>query len=293
MFGSKGRLLFEGVSGMLEGFLDVLAILGIILLVILLIVILLVALILFSPISYRVEGKKQGEEMLLGAKVQYLLGMLRIRYVYPDPGKAVVKFLCFTIYEFDPGAEKSDGSKGTDKAADSKKSEKTDETNQQSLSGNEMSDAEKVSDPADPAAAEGALPQVLPQEESVTPAKESAHAPDDSANADAAENTDSANADTAENADSGSKIAKIKYTILGYCGTIKEIAHTIRYYWEIAKHPQTKQVVSDLLNRLWGILKHIRPRKIEANLVIGTGECDTTGYLCGIYGVFQPNEYSP
>ena len=40
--------------------------------------------------------------------------------------------------------------------------------------------------------------------------------------------------------------------------------------------------------RVGKILKSIRPRKMEGNLLFGTGSPDTTGYVLGVYGMLSP-----
>ncbi|MGN1146817.1 MAG: DUF2953 domain-containing protein, partial [Lachnospiraceae bacterium] len=92
-----------------------------------------------------------------------------------------------------------------------------------------------------------------------------------------------------------SLFAKIKYTIHAICDKIKHIGDTIKklsdnisYYKSVLTDEKNKQFYGRVWNRILKVLKSIRPRVLKANLRIGTGSPDTTGYLCGIYGMLLP-----
>ena len=89
--------------------LSVLRIIGLVLLILLGIILFLLLLILFMPIVYRIRGEKQ-EEIKAEAKVRWLFGLLRVSFVYPDPGQLQVKVLCFTVYDSTP--KEPDGAGG-------------------------------------------------------------------------------------------------------------------------------------------------------------------------------------
>jgi len=81
------------------------------------------------------------------------------------------------------------------------------------------------------------------------------------------------------------KFAKIKYTIYNIYDKIKKIWKNISYYISLLQEEETKQLFGHALLRLGKILKNIRPRRIKADILFGTGSPDTTGYIYGVYCV--------
>ena len=84
---------------MLDMILQVLSIFGIILLVLLALFLTIIILVLFFPVSYRVSGGKGEAGIRCLVRIRWLLGILRIRYQYPEPGNLSIKVLCFTLYD--------------------------------------------------------------------------------------------------------------------------------------------------------------------------------------------------
>ncbi|MDE5680587.1 MAG: hypothetical protein K2I01_09215, partial [Lachnospiraceae bacterium] len=91
------------------------------------------------------------------------------------------------------------------------------------------------------------------------------------------------------------KIKKIIYTIRKFCDkikhikdTIKEIAENIFYYKEVITQTENKKLYGRVKDRIFKVLKSIRPRVLKAALHVGTGSPDTTGYLCALYGMLLP-----
>ncbi len=84
------------------------------------------------------------------------------------------------------------------------------------------------------------------------------------------------------------KITNIKYTIAGIYDKIKQIWKNISYYAELFREEDTRLLLSHARRRLWKILKSIRPRRLKADILFGTGAPDTTGYLFGAYGAISP-----
>ena len=107
---------------MLAVILKILSIIGIVLLVALCVLAVLLLIVLFCPVVYRINGKKDSTEMTAKVRVRWLFGLLRAAYCYPEPGRLIVKILCFPI--FDSGAEKKPKKK---KHRGSKKKEKQSE----------------------------------------------------------------------------------------------------------------------------------------------------------------------
>lgn len=82
---------------MLAIVLKILSILGMILLTLLCAAMTILLLVLFFPISYRIKGRKDTEELAVCARAGWLFGLLRVQYSYPQPGRPVIKILCFQL----------------------------------------------------------------------------------------------------------------------------------------------------------------------------------------------------
>ena len=59
----------------------------------------------------------------------------------------------------------------------------------------------------------------------------------------------------------------------------------IRSYWDILRSPDNKAPFSVLRGTLWKIVKHSSPKKVKADLIIGTGDPCNTGLLFGFFGI--------
>lgn len=81
---------------------------------------------------------------------------------------------------------------------------------------------------------------------------------------------------------------KLKYTIRERYDKIKKVWDNISYYAELLREVETRQLFSHACLRLGRIWKNVRPRRIRANVLFGTGAPDTTGYLYGAFCMFAP-----
>ena len=84
---------------MLHIILTILEIIGILILVILALLLVIIGVVLFVPIRYRVNGKKDAESLYIKAEVYWLLHLFRLKAVYPEPGQVIAKILWFTVYD--------------------------------------------------------------------------------------------------------------------------------------------------------------------------------------------------
>ena len=66
-------------------------------------------------------------------------------------------------------------------------------------------------------------------------------------------------------------IEKVKCTIRKICDTIKNIKTEYDFYKGLWDKPQGKATVKHVFNELWYLLKKIKPKKIEGDVVFGTG----------------------
>lgn len=232
--------------------LTILSVIGKILLGILLAILALILLVLFFPISYRVEGSKNTETTKIHVKVSWLFGLIRFLFRYPDPGKPQAFVLFFDLLNRKPKAKKRP-----------KKNSKKDPIPQPEIITEESAPEPTPAAENDvPTIQQDEVPETSPEEEEPTEEKKKESLSE--------------------------KITKLKEKIRSTIDKIKDLKDNIEYYKGIWEDESTKRLIKKVLDKLIRILKHIRPRKCKADLCIGTGSPDTTGYLYGIYGVFLP-----
>lgn len=272
---------------MLTILLKILSILGILLLVLLCIFLALLLLVLFFPITYKACGNrkilKQQADMKAELKAKWLFGLLRVVYGYPNPGKIIAKVLWFTVYDSSkPSAEKQDKgtAEGTPNADNAANADSTSTAN----TGNTES--------ADSAANTDNTANV-----DNTANAESADPGDNTSTANAGSTANANDTSNAENPDAAAqtlknrilvRIEKIKYTFLNIYDKIKHIWENISYYKALLEDEDTRLLFSHASTRVGRILQSVRPRKIKADILFGTGSPDTTGYVYGVYGMLLP-----
>lgn len=244
---------------MLDIILQILSVMGIILLVLLCIAIALLLLVLFFPVSYRISGKKDAETLSLSAGADWLFGLLRFRFAYPEPGRLTVKLLLITLFETGISEQEK-------KAAEKEKSKETKE--------------ERTEEHSDTTGQTGAGTAEN------TENKASAQSPLENRKENQEENKE-------ENSNQGSdriskKFEKIKFTICSTYDKIKKIWENISYYVSLLQEEETHLLFSHAVKRLGRVFRNILPRKLKANLLFGTGAPDTTGYAFGVYAMFSP-----
>jgi len=258
---------------MLAILLKILSVLGIILLVVLGILLLTLLLVLFMPIVYRIHAEKDAEVFRVNGKVRWLFGLVRVRILYPEPGTVVVKFLWFTLYDSGKTVLRKSKSKKK-KPANAKNAEET------------TTSPEDVSQP----------------ENNTKQAKETKHTgktkrTEEQKNKEAAKATETFDSQTVNEANEEpqslkeklfAKYEKIKYTLKKIYDKIKHILENITFYKELLQDAETKGLLSHGWKRLEKIFRSIRPRKLKADVIFGTGSPDTTGYAYGIYGMIMP-----
>ena len=244
---------------MLHVLLQILAILGIILLCILGLLILLLLLILFVPIRYKAMGKKDAENQEIHVRVSYLLHILSVCYdLYGKESDLRIKIFGIRL-----------------KSGKKKKNKK--------VIAEEAEEAIKE-EPTDLVAAQDTL--LTTEDDPV----ESEQKDKDTKEKDTKEKDNLGEAKKAEKKSLSEKMEefreKILYTIRNFCDKIKDIVANITYYKDFLTDTNNKKLYGRLWGRFLKILKSILPRRIKANLHIGTGSPDTTGYLCALYGIF-------
>lgn len=321
---------------MLDIILKILPVLGTILLILILLLLAALLLVLFFPVTYRLRGRKEGMDASpdaawqFSAKLDWLFGLLRVRYFFPEPGILKVKLLCFKLYEakLPPDGEGEEGHSKEEGQSKEKKHSKDKKYSKGKKQPKEEKHSKKETHPVkESASAEkdgsggesepGAKGTIscehvgVPESErcqgaKVLGAEESRReepqpekpAGEGKAGAEESEGEGNAGAEDAEGEEKASteepgggileKFQKIKYTICGIYDKIKEIWKNISYYSALLQEENTKQLYGYACQRLTKILKNIRPRRIRADILFGTGSPDTTGYVFGLYCMFYP-----
>lgn len=284
---------------MLDIFLGILMVLGILLLALAALALTALLLILFFPLSYRVCGFKDPETFGLTVKVRWLFGLVRAVCRYPDPGRLKVKALCFTLYDEELISEKKEGAEGKRKKAKAdqekrKKRRKKDKARGQA--GKETSEQAGGQDGKAAAGKEAGAPEEKGSGkescEGEGPFGESggrAEIPDENLTKEAAGAMNAGETSEAEGTRQGpfgklkEKIQKIKFTFCTLYDKIKKIWENISYYINLLQEEETKLLLSESLTALGRMLKSIGPRRIKADIRFGTGAPDTTGYIYGLY----------
>lgn len=245
---------------MLSVILKIFSILGIILLVLLAIIMILLLLVLFMPIVYRIKASRirKDEDFETNAQVtaRWMFGLVRVQYKYPDPGALKVKVLFFTVY--DSSEEKDDESPEDNIPEDTAESVKTSSLPKSDSENASQNDADSVK------------PSIENKTEGVLEGED---------------------ANTILQAPKGI-VSKIKCKIRDAYDKIKSIIDKIKdiykdftYYKEVLTCDDTKELLKQVCVRLGKILKKLRPRKLQADITVGTGSPDTTGYLYAVYGM--------
>ena len=259
---------------MLDIILKILSVLGIILLVLLAILLVAVLLILFFPITYKIFGKKKAEEMQAYVKANWLFGLLRVRFFYPDPGNIIVKILWFTVFDSSKTAKEE---KAKEEASDANSDEKT---------SGKKSASEKNSSQENSAKSTPTSNDTNSQIEKLELSEVDGIQTEDTK--ETSQNSGNEQANPAKQTLSErilAKYEKIKCTILKIYDKIKDIAENIAFYKALFQDEQTVGLLNHALSRLGHILKSIRPRKLKGEILLGTGSPDTAGYAYGIYGM--------
>jgi hypothetical protein len=81
---------------------------------------------------------------------------------------------------------------------------------------------------------------------------------------------------------------KIRYTTKEIYAKIKDVVENISYYVEIIKSDRFKKAIKLCWRQLGAIVRSIRPTKLKAQLVFGTGDPASTGQILEFYSILYP-----
>lgn len=247
--------------------LTILSVIGILLLLLLGLLFAAVFAMLFCPVVYRFRGEKTPGATRLDARISWLFGLLQIRYSYPEPGSLTAKLLWKTVFDSSKQKESSAESFGIlrDRLRHLKKKDRPEEQDQNLPAKKDASGQED----REPAAEEARTEQ--------------------KAGSDAREG-EFETADTGEDPSAGflGKISRLKYTIQKIYDKIKSIWNQLSRFAELLQEENTRALWDEVKRRLIRVFRSVRPRRIRAELLFGTGSPDTTGLTFGFYGMLSP-----
>ncbi len=265
---------------MLHILLLILKIIGIVLLVILGTLLLGIACALFVPVRYRIEAvRKEGEgepPVVVRVKVTWLLHLINLLIRFD--GEVFVRARIFFITVFripkkerrrrKPEKEKKAGKKRGQEKAEQLKSVEEGSTPQEYLAGADtitqtQADDGEEDEPREPEDAQKkpgffeklrALPKIL----------------------------------RALFAKIRDLFENIQYTINSFCDKIRSISDTIEYYREIVEGEPFKRSFALCSGELLAVFKSLKPRKLEASLIVGMDDPAATGEILAVCGMLYP-----
>ena len=277
---------------MLHILLLILKIIGIILGSLLGLILLCLILALFVPVCYRIDaGRTEGEgnpPVEVSAKITWLLHFINIRLEYSTEFRLRVRVLFFTLFRL-PKKQKKE-TKEKNKKKDRKKSnDEKDVRKQGNVESQETikTKTETVSEPEND------------ETENVTQAEEETiyqtRIPEDTKADEPKEKEPEKTPKIPINKRIVKGITKIYqilkniwYTITGICDKIKKIRENIEYYVNVLQSETFRKSFSLCKEELISIFSGIRPRKFQADLIIGTDDPASTAKILSYYGMLYP-----
>lgn len=238
---------------MLDIFLNILAIAGIVLLIILAILLILIFLVLFYPISYRIKGFKNQEEYEITANASWLLHIISVRLWYQKEFLYKIKLFGITLYP-------------------RKKKEKNKNPAVLEPSGKEIAEVDSPEDASTVLQADSKESEHQTSSHKFTKQEESSQSGISSDSTEEKKNI----------------FHKIRYTFHNVCDKIKKIILNIRYYLDILNSKECARLFEKVKKYLCMIGKNALPGKIKADITFGAKQPDTTGYLLAVYSILYP-----
>ena len=248
----------------------ILKIIGIILLAAIAFILLAVLVVLFVPIRYQVSIERTEEDGAPPISVQgsvfWLLHLINVRFHYPEKPMLRARIALRTIFVYPQ--------ESTDSATSKKRKKKK-------TTVSEASRDKSPSIAADP----GRLPAGQEQQ--------------NQAETDGEEQTGQKKSILQKLRSFVERIiefwnrlkqilSNIQYTIRRLCDKIKDILHNIQYYREVFESDVFQQSFALCRGELGYALRHLKPTKLKADWIIGTGDPVLNSDILAVYGVCYP-----
>lgn len=245
----------KGYNNMWHVILQILAVIGIVLLVLLALLILMVLAVLFVPIRYRASGEKEADRIEGVAAVSFLYPFLSFKWQRAgNENRWALRLLGIKL-------------KSSRKADKGKVAEP------------EKTDKGKAEETAQAAKPEKAAEPVKEEKQPATSSVQNAEAEDAERQA---EETGT------QETDRTLSEKKARFTISGLCDKMENIRDNVEYYKERLTAEENRLFLKRTKERIFAVLKSIKPKVLTARVVCGTGAPDTTGYVCAVYGMLYP-----
>lgn len=256
----------KGYNNMWHVILQILAVIGIVLLVLLALLILTVLAVLFVPIRYRASGEKEADRIEGVAAVSFLYPFLSFKWQRAgNENRWALRLLGIKL----KGSPKVDKGKTTE----------PEKTEKGKVAEPEKTDKGKPEETAQAAKPEKTTEPVKEEKQPATPNVQNAEAEDAARQA---EETGT------QETDRVSSEKKARFTISGLCDKMEKIRDNVEYYKERLTAEENRLFLKRTKERIFAVLKSIKPKVLTARVVCGTGSPDTTGYVCAVYGMLYP-----
>ncbi|MBQ8327340.1 MAG: DUF2953 domain-containing protein [Lachnospiraceae bacterium] len=253
---------------MLSVLLLILKIIGITIAVILGLLLLLVLIVLFVAVKYKGIAVKQGDDIRAGFKVTWLFHIVSVKVTFED--KELRYFVKIFGIQIMPKKEKV-----KDKHSDNVQSKAADE-----LKPEEQKTQEQKAEEQKPE--EHKLEEHTSDEQSIDEKQSEEKSNDENP----PENPDDSKKSVFRKIID--KIRNIKYTIKSIYDKIKNILENIMFYKKVLTSELAHTCYAKVKKVLFKLLKHIAPRKLRGNLLIGFEDPATTGQILGYICMFYP-----
>lgn len=251
--------------------LGILKVIGILLLILLGILLLLILLVLFHPIFYKISGHKEPEEYSLEASAHWLFGLVGVRFLYPNPGTLTVRLLWLKIF---------DSSKAT-------KKKKVSDT-EQDASAKDTNSVPEVSVKTSTETNNEATGTTGNEVETKSETKPATEVTTEATTKATTETTTETTTEATPEEPKKPFPENIKASIEGIIDKIKHLYKEACFYKKFWEAKETQAILKKVWNKLKKILLSILPKHLEADVLLGTGQPDTTGYVMAIYGILIP-----
>lgn len=280
---------------MLHIVLLILKIIGIVLAVLLGILLLGLCLALFVPLRYQLEARRtEGEDeppIEIRAKFTWLLHFINVRIQYPSEVYVRARVFLVTVFRL-PRRQKQAAASGQESPSEREGRKRQEKTKKQS------GESEKAD-----VTEEG---QSQKQPDKKEPDKNQPSGKDTGSVNRETETGPSAGKEAREKRRSRKsvkgffrflkkKILKIcgifqniQYTIKRICDKIRAIWENIDYYLNILKEEAFKNSFALCKEELFSVFSYVKPRKLKADLTIGTGDPASTAKIFAYYGMLYP-----
>ncbi|MDE7020768.1 MAG: DUF2953 domain-containing protein [Lachnospiraceae bacterium] len=249
---------------------------------------------LFVPVRYRIEARRSEAEgappIEAEGSVTWLLHFVNIRFQYPADVYLRARLFLFTVFRLPPKQKRKESGRGRN-GRKNKKGRGGDRKERRigSSSVEEGQDAGNAEETRSGENTEGTQGGENPEQTNDGNIKEERMP---------SEKTIS----VSEEEKKRSPAEKIKavlerirkffqniwYTLTGICDKIKTIWENIEYYMDVIRSDTFQKAFSLCREELYSIFSYIRPRKFQADLIIGMDDPAATGKILSYYGILYP-----